>query len=285
MKNSELYKKIQNQVRSIELLKQSKLPSNMEMQEERKMMEIERNQMFIQEMNRLQKEINKREQVKNGKASYTVPDYDALYKKFMTEFERKKSQNRKYTEPKPFALISEVRGKIIKEMKKNNEQQQQQNSRKNSATSSASRLSLASSMDSLPIKTTQAQLLRESVNREKLDEMAKKEMQREHIEKLKRMRAKKLHDQMEKKLKLTTPKSLNKNIELQTRKYRLDQHRADEEYENNLSTIVKNVECRPLLFEKLEQENAKRAVEKKYKDALRRAGINENNLLTENNSR
>ena len=103
-------------------------------------------------------------------------------------------------------------------------------------------------------------------------------MQREHIEKFKKIRAKKLHNQMQTKLGINISKNFDKNIERQTRQNRLNQRKQEEEYDYNMINIAKNIENRPLLFEQLEQENAKRAVEKKYKAALKRAGIYEDEI-------
>ena len=71
----------------------------------------------------------------------------------------------------------------------------------------------------MPIKSTQAQLLRESVNKEKMDEITKKEMQKEHIEKVRKLRMKKLHEKMGEGVKVGKT-DLDRKIERQTRELR-----------------------------------------------------------------
>lgn len=47
------------------------------------------------------------------------------------------------------------------------------------------------------------------------------------------------------------------------------------EYENELAEMRRRVEQRPLLFERESQENARRKAEKKYKQILRDAGVDD----------
>lgn len=41
--------------------------------------------------------------------SHDVPDYDALYRKFIIEMEQRKADNRKNTKQEPFTLLTESR--------------------------------------------------------------------------------------------------------------------------------------------------------------------------------
>jgi hypothetical protein len=107
MKEEEAYKQLKARIRAIELLKQSKMPPNMELLEKKKQLEYERNQFFIKEMNRLQKEAEhnaKNHEGQHKRKSYEVPDYDELYRRFVIEFERKKALSRKHTKVEPFTL-------------------------------------------------------------------------------------------------------------------------------------------------------------------------------------
>lgn len=63
--------------------------------EEKKLLEIERNQLFMAEMDRLHKEMNDKELSKASmRKSHDVPDYDESYKKFTVELEQRKAHNR-----------------------------------------------------------------------------------------------------------------------------------------------------------------------------------------------
>lgn len=84
----------------------------MELQEEKKMLEVERNQMFIKEMNRLQRELNEKESKRRRhKFFHDIPDHDAKYRKFIIELETRKACNRKNTQAKPFNLMSATRAR------------------------------------------------------------------------------------------------------------------------------------------------------------------------------
>jgi hypothetical protein len=95
------------------------MPKNMELVEQKKLLEKERELFFMREMNRLNKERNRmassastsssaRNKMKMNK-SHDVPDFDAMYKKFIIELETKKAENRKHTKIEPFNLLTEER--------------------------------------------------------------------------------------------------------------------------------------------------------------------------------
>lgn len=148
VKEEEALKQLKSKVRAVELLKQSKLPHSMELNEKKKKLEYERSQFFMQEMNRLQKEAENSKD--KPKKSYDVPDYDELYKKFVIEFERNKAKARKNTKVEPF-ILSESR---VRESDFKNEFDD-----RNQRPNSMARLnkSLSTSMDAFPTKSTQSQ--------------------------------------------------------------------------------------------------------------------------------
>jgi hypothetical protein len=112
MKEKELYKQIKSRMRAIELMKKSKLPHNMELQEEKRKLEEERNRLFMEEMTRLQQEVEEKELTrKHPRKSYEIPDYDALYRKFIIELETKKAHGKKNTKTEPFVLRSSMQAR------------------------------------------------------------------------------------------------------------------------------------------------------------------------------
>lgn len=125
IKELELYKQLKSQMRAIELLKQSKLPNNMQLQEEKKKLEQERAKIFIKEVSKLQKKIDKSlerrarsaNRNKPSRKSHDVPDFNTMYKKFVIEMEMKKAENRKNTKSEPFVLLTETRTRPPKEEK------------------------------------------------------------------------------------------------------------------------------------------------------------------------
>lgn len=278
IKENELYKEINKQMRALEMLKQSKLPNNMGLMEEKKTLEIERNQLFISEMNRLHQEMNDKElQNANLRKSHDVPDFDEQYKNFTIQLEKRKAYNRKNTTAVPFNLRTKSRTGCRNNVCATTETSpQKSNAGLNRSSSSMSRLnrSLSMSMDSMPIKYTESQRLRESTNKGKISEIARKEMQQEHIEKMKSIRQKKMQDQINEKAS-QFPSEVDKNIERQTRKLKLDQKRQEEEYEQQIADMGKKVGNRKLQIEQIDEENKRRALAKKYSEALKRAGIND----------
>ena len=59
---------------------------------------------------------------------------------------------------------------------------------------------------------------------------------------------------------------------------RLEEKRKEEEYDQKLAEMGKKIESRKLQIEQVDEENIRRALEKKYSETLRRAGINETDL-------
>jgi hypothetical protein len=117
MKEEELYKQIKNRMRAAELLNQSKLPKNMKLNEQKKLLEHERELFFVKEMNQLAREraaasasqsAARRNKMRMNK-SHDVPDHDAMYKRFVMELETHKARNRKHTKIEPFNLLTEER--------------------------------------------------------------------------------------------------------------------------------------------------------------------------------
>jgi hypothetical protein len=88
--------------------------------------------------------------------------------------------------------------------------------------------------------------------RSKLDDMVRKELQKEHIDKLKKMREKKLQEKIQEKIKYN-PKEIEKSFQRDTRKKRLDLKSREEEYEKELESIEKNLEKRKLQIEAVEE--------------------------------
>ncbi len=60
--------------------------------------------------------------------------------------------------------------------------------------------------------------------------------------------------------------------------HRLEERRKEEEYERKLSEMGKKIDTRKLQIEQVDEENIRRALEKKYSETLKKAGINENEL-------
>ena len=88
--------------------------------------------------------------------------------------------------------------------------------------------------------------------RGKLNNIMKKEMQKEHIDKMKSIRMKKLQEQIKEKSNYT-PNEVERNIERKTRKLKLDERKQEEEYEQYIADINKKIELRKLQIEQVEE--------------------------------
>jgi len=229
----------------------------------------------MSEMEKLHKEMNDKELTRASmRKSHDVPDFDESYKKFTIELEQRKAFNRKSIKPKPFQLRSASRTGCRKACAHNESQSNENNASLNRSSSSMSRLnrSLSASMDALPIKSTEAQILRESSTKGKLNNIMKKEMQKEHIDKMKSIRMKKLQEQIKEKSNYT-PNEVERNIERKTRKLKLDERKQEEEYEQYIADINKKIELRKLQIEQVEEVNKRKALEKHYNEVFRKNGI------------
>ena len=58
----------------------------------------------------------------------------------------------------------------------------------------------------------------------------------------------------------------------------MEQRAREEEYEKHINVLNKSVESRKLQIDQYEEDKIKRAIEKKYQDVLRKAGLNEYDL-------
>ena len=118
----EEYRKIRMKMRSEELLRSASLPPNMEarqrMQEQKKKEE------------KMKAKKKSRKSYPRPKSSHDVPNYDALYRQFQTELQRRKNQ-RESTIAQPFRL--ETRDRIIKsrQMEKTRKDRENENLKEN----------------------------------------------------------------------------------------------------------------------------------------------------------
>lgn len=104
-RNEEL-KRMKSKIRAMEMLKNSKMPKNLELQH--KMNKLKRMNSMSRSHDALHRLDNRRASLDR---SHEIPNYDKLYRKFMTEFEFRKAQNKKNTEIKPFVLRSASRAR------------------------------------------------------------------------------------------------------------------------------------------------------------------------------
>jgi hypothetical protein len=103
-------RQIKSKIRAMEMLKKSKLPKNLELQHKKNRIKRMNNMLQSKEVN----DDYKRHHEHHHVAKYhDVPNYDELYRKFMTEFEFKKAQKKKNTTVKPFVLRSASRTRNV----------------------------------------------------------------------------------------------------------------------------------------------------------------------------
>ncbi|XP_038072845.1 protein FAM161B-like [Patiria miniata] len=280
----EEYRKIRIKMRAEEMLMQSSLPQNMQHRGKeytdgkmRRNLYKKREKMaFLTTEHKFQPQVN-------GE----VPDYDELYRQFQQEVQRKK-QEKEPTVVQPFNLrtsrIPSKMDKILDEMK------QEEDGRKEKLRGSTSKsLSLRSSLniseDAIPAKTTAASKLRKSATEKTLKEQAEKEREEAERERQKRIKERKLKQFINRKaLANDNSESLSATSKSKRQNYIEAGRSRQAEYDQQLKEMMTRVESRPLLFERQSQVNAKKAAEKKYQQALKEAGLDEEFLVRKGRS-
>lgn len=265
----EEYRKIRMKMRSEELLRSASLPPNMEARQ--KTLEQKKKEQKLKSKRKSQKSHSR------PRISHNVPNYDALYRQFQDELQRRKCE-RESTVAQPFrlethrVLSSRQKEKIKRDIEKESEGLKENRWPYKTRTKPRSLGYLSMSLDSLPSKSTRSADVRASQNRNKLTEMTQRELREIESEKKRRVREMKLRRYLQERLPQETPR--DSPIE-KKKKYRDAERARMEEYERELEEMKDRVQRRPLLFEQESQTNAKKSAEKKFNATLRSVGLDE----------
>ncbi|XP_078090489.1 protein FAM161B [Mustelus asterias] len=270
LKEEELFRKIRIQMRAVDLLKSASSPIDLHPYKKEltssSSAKTRREKLgFLEERPKFRPSIN-----------HEVPDYVKLSKAFQGEW-RRKYQVKETTRCVPFELHT---SKLVPRQSKTSEDIVSKDSHKKVKTrlprsNSFSGIQSLSS-DTLPTYTTDAARKRQSAVRESLEKRDKQE-----LEKAQWMEQYKVNTQDMSKTLLTRAKAMDPHQSLaETYKKTLKQYRQRDlkrkkEYKKELEEMKRRVHSRPYLFEQVTQKNAASEAERRYRETLRQAGLDE----------
>ncbi|XP_045167676.2 protein FAM161B-like [Mercenaria mercenaria] len=267
----EEYRKIRIKMRAEELLRSSSLPPNMNTREQMK-----------EQKEREQRMKNKRKGKGTKSATrlrinHEVPNYDALYRQFQQELQRRKGM-RESTVSQPFRLETERTGKSTVERIKKEIEKEEETMRENRWPYKLPRTKvklghMSSSLDALPAKSTRSADARTSKTRSHIQKLSERELQ--EIEEDRRRRVKEMRLRRAIQEKTMTHDTPRETLEERKKKNREADRARMEEYEREMQEMKNRINRRPLLFEQESQVNAKKKAEKKFNATLRSVGLDE----------
>ena len=171
MEEKSLYRSIKKQIRSKELLRQSRLPFSMEQRQAR--LKQHTRSMSATDLSRVGREEYTFKPKTNG---YYIPNYDKLHEKFVRETEQVR-KTRPPTKCQPFLLYTNLipsrKDKVLDDIRSEEEMKHLQTFQikgKQLPTKSTSGMNLSASLqqnEAIPTKTTESQRLREAIGKKK----------------------------------------------------------------------------------------------------------------------
>ncbi|CAM4643520.1 unnamed protein product [Leuciscus chuanchicus] len=266
LKEQEQKRKIRIHLRAQETLKASSAP-------------IQRNEASADSQTRsAQKSKNKMLGYLDQKLSFrpktnaAVPDFDKLYQAFQQKA-METAERRDVTQCKPFQL----RTSALQPRHRSPE-----NPQKSTDTTSLKRSSsfgglTSLSMDTLPTYITDAARKRSMAVRRSLELKDLKEQENAEWMKQHRIRSQAMSRAVAMRAKAMDPhKSLKEVYQDKLKLHRRADLERMKDYQKELKEIKSRVTARPYLFEQVSQENAKNNVERRYRNTLEQAGLDEN---------
>ncbi|ELU12928.1 hypothetical protein CAPTEDRAFT_198730 [Capitella teleta] len=272
MREEDEYRRIRIQMRAEDLLKTASLPPNMKA----------RGQDYTVGKQRSKKQAEKArgfsiESEFRPKVNDSIPDFDELHKNFQNNLSKKKF-NKEATVCKPFNLrtssLATSKSHIYNDSILSDDSPKE-NFRPNRSSRPKSAVSL-DSLDSFPTKMTTAAELRQSNLKMKLQQDYERDIERQNEERRRRYREGQLKKVITDRVAANDRSSnLKSYTEAKLKEYRESERARRQEYRNQLKEINNRVKSRPLLIEQAAEANAKRAADKRYKETLTRAGLDE----------
>ncbi|KAK2146067.1 hypothetical protein LSH36_635g01004 [Paralvinella palmiformis] len=296
LREEEEYRKIRIQMRSEELLRSASLPPNMAAKGHEYTEGKLRHKIYAE---RAKKAGLTTEHKFKPTINGTVPDFEKKHKKVLVEAMKRKDQ-KEATVCKPFRLHSASLHKDYHKMSHGHFADENEMRHKSIFLVDISRLHSDKDDDgrSLEIKCNEVRKLcphdKDFIGIDVLGmHMKKSKMQIERERKNKERERQHQRIEREKELrKYVNERALyndNTCVLQNAAKEKLQQYKESDrermmEYRRQLKEINNRVKQRPLLFEKTMQDNAKHRAEKKYKETLSRAGVDEDFISSKGRS-
>lgn len=206
------------------------------------------------------------------KTNTAVPDFDKLYQAFQ-EKAMEKAERRDVTHCKPFHL----RTSTLQPRSRSPENPLNITKTINLKRSSSFGGLTSLSMDTLPTYITDAarkrsMTIRRSLELKDLKEQENAEWMRQH-----RIKSQAMSKAVAMRAKAMDPhKSLKEVYQEKLKQHRQADLERMKDYQNELKEIKTRVTARPYLFEQVSQKSAKVNAERRYRDTLEQAGLDEN---------
>ncbi|XP_001375501.1 protein FAM161B isoform X1 [Monodelphis domestica] len=206
----------------------------------------------------------------------SVPDFQGLYWAFQKEAAQKR-ENREATQNKPFQLRTASLHHCQRPSKEATEPKNASQSSMAPLQRSHSLNGLASlSPNTLPVHITDATRKRESAVRCSLEEKKEKENESARWLEQHRKKCRSMFKSVTSRAKAMDPhKSLKETYRAKLKENWLNDQKRTKEYKEELEEMKRRVQNRPYLFEQVTQVCARKEAERRYRDILRKVGLDE----------
>ncbi|CAF1114024.1 unnamed protein product [Adineta steineri] len=279
MDEQTLYRSLRKDMRSKELLRQSRSPFSSQKPK------FARRSLSVDGSARTHFQEHSFKPKTNG---YYVPNYDKIHSKMLRSMEEKK-RTRSPTKCKPFLLYTNMipskKDKILDDIRndaKIRHAQTFQIKGKQMPTKSPSMTNLSTSLqlpESIPTKTTEAQRLREAVGKKKRQDEEIKTRTAETFQRSQSAKERRVRETIREKAELQHQATVSKaKQEEKTRQIRQSIRRSEDDYAKKLEAMNERVKQRPLLAEQNTKQKAVREIEKKIQHAMNLANVTEQDL-------
>ncbi|XP_056333765.1 protein FAM161B [Danio aesculapii] len=206
------------------------------------------------------------------KINTTVPDFDKLHQAFQQK-SMEMTERRDVTQCKPFQL----RTSTLQPRHRSPENPKNSTDKVNIKRSSSFGGLTSLSMDTLPTYITDAArkrslAVRRSLELKDLEEQENADWMKQH-----RIRSQAMSKAVAMRAKAMDPhKSLKEVYQEKLKQHRLADLERMKDYQRELKEMKTRVTVRPYLFEQVSQKNAKNNAERRYRNTLEQAGLDEN---------
>ncbi|XP_043844854.1 protein FAM161B isoform X2 [Dromiciops gliroides] len=206
----------------------------------------------------------------------SVPDFKGLYRAFQKEAAQK-IETREATRNKPFQLRTANLHHRQRPSKESTEPKNAPQSPMVPLQRSRSLSGLASlSPNTLPVHITDATRKRESAIRSSLEEKKDKENESARWLEQHRKKCQAMYKSVSSRAKAMDPhKSLKETYKAKLKENWLNDQKRTKEYKRELEEMKRRVQNRPYLFEQVTQICARKEAERRYRDILRKVGLDE----------
>ncbi|XP_036397397.1 protein FAM161B [Megalops cyprinoides] len=267
LKEKELHRKIRIQIRAQDMLRSSMAPIKTQVSrgdEEKRSSHRTRKEVlgFLDEKPSFQPRTNPQ-----------VPEFDKLHKALQKEA-LKRTEQKDVTRCQPFQLRTSA---LPPRRRQKTPEPSQDSGGKTDLKRSHSFSGITSlSTDTLPTYITDAARKRGSAIRRSMEEKMRKESENAHWMEQHKVRSQAMKSMVTSRARAVDPhKSLKEVYHEKLKQHRETDQKRMREYKRELHEMKTRVKVRPYLFEQVTQKNAKSGAERRYRDTLEQAGLNE----------